>query len=70
MKGCVYLKTNVIEDLCIGCALCPSLSPDLYKMNENDKAVALKKDDLSANEAIEANEAADSCPSGAIEVTG
>ncbi len=62
------MKTKVIEEKCIGCALCSSLSPDLYKMDENDKAVVIKSGDLSDQEAIEANEAADSCPSDAIEV--
>ena len=60
------MKTKVSKDLCISCALCPSLSPDLYKMDNDNKAIALKTGDLTSQEAIEANEAADSCPSDAI----
>ena len=62
------MKTSVSKELCIGCALCPSLSPDLYEMGGDDKAVALKTDELSEQEAIDAREAADSCPSDAITV--
>ena len=62
------MKTTVSKDLCIGCALCPSLSPDLYKMEKDDKAAAIKTGELDAKETIEAKEAADSCPTGAISV--
>ena len=62
------MKTSVSKDLCIGCALCPSLSPDLYGMGDDDKAVALKAGELSEQEEIDAKEAADSCPVDAIAV--
>ena len=59
------MKTEVIKEKCISCALCPSLS-ELYAMGDDDKAVAVKTDDLTDQEEIEAKEAADSCPSEAI----
>lgn len=62
------MKTYVSKDLCISCELCPSLSPALYKMDSDGKAVAIKSDNLTQQEGIEANEAADSCPSDAISV--
>lgn len=62
------MRTIVSKDLCIGCALCPSLSPDLYEMDDDDKAIVIQSGELSEQEAIEANEAADSCPTGAITV--
>jgi len=63
------MKTSVSKELCIGCALCPSLSPDLYEMDDDDKAVALKTGELNEQETIDAKEAADSCPVDAISVS-
>ena len=62
------MKTSVSQEACIGCALCPSLSPDLYEMR-GDKAAALKTGELSKQEQIDAQEAADSCPVDAIDVS-
>ena len=62
------MKTIVSKDLCISCELCPAIAPDLYKMDDDDKAIVLKEDDLSQQELIDANEAADSCPTNAITV--
>ena len=61
------MKTTVSKELCIGCALCPSLSPDLYEMDDDGKAIVIK-DELSDQDVIEAKEAATSCPVDAIEV--
>lgn len=62
------MKTVVSKDLCISCGLCPSLAPDLYKMDDDDKAIVIKDGELNQQELIDANEAADSCPSNAITV--
>lgn len=62
------MKTSVSKELCIGCELCPSLSPELYQMDPDGKAFALKQGDLTELEGIEAHEAADSCPVDAIMV--
>ena len=59
--------TKVSKDLCISCGICPAISPDLYKMDKDDKAIVLKGE-LADNELIEANEAVDSCPTNAITV--
>ena len=62
------IKTVVSKQLCISCGLCPSVAPELYKMDVDDKAIAFKSENLSPQEAIDANEAADSCPVNAIMV--
>jgi len=62
------MKTVVLQDICIGCGLCPNLSPDIYEMDGADKAFVVDDHDLSPKEVIEAREAADSCPVDAIEV--
>lgn len=59
------MKTIVSKDLCIGCQLCPSISPSLYKMDGDGKAKA-QKEELSEDEVQEANVAASSCPVDAI----
>ncbi len=60
--------TTVSKETCIGCALCPTLSPDLYTMDDDGKAIPIKTGVLSTQEEIDAEEAADSCPVDAIEV--
>jgi len=45
------MKTFVSKELCISCELCPDIAPDLYEMDEeDDKAIAIKDDDLSEEE--------------------
>ncbi len=62
------MKTQVSKDLCIGCELCPSLEPSLYRMDDDGLAVAVKNSTLSDEEAEKAREAAESCPVDAISV--
>ena len=52
----------VDQDLCIGCGLCASIAPDIFEMNEEGKAIAL----VAETSDSAAQEAADSCPVGAI----
>ena len=59
------MYTKVSKDLCIGCGLCPAMCPDIYKMDNDGKAVVMKSD-VHGHEAVEACEAADSCPTHAI----
>ncbi|MPN38049.1 Ferredoxin [bioreactor metagenome] len=52
----------VDKDLCIGCGLCPSIAPEIFEMEDDGKAVAL----VAEISDPAAQEAADSCPVGAI----
>ncbi|MFZ2258540.1 MAG: ferredoxin [Clostridiaceae bacterium] len=52
----------VDQDLCIGCGLCASIAPDIFEMNDEGKAIAL----VAETSDSAAQEAADSCPVGAI----
>ena len=63
----ISLKNLVSKELCIGCELCPSLAPELYRMDDDGKAVSIKED-ISSEERVDAKEAADSCPTNAISV--
>lgn len=54
----------VDRDACIGCALCASICPDVFAMDNDNVAVVTQQPDNS-HEAC-AMEAAESCPTDAI----
>ena len=61
------MKAKVDADLCIGCGLCVSTCPEVYKM-EDDKAVVIGS--AVPKEAEEnCQKAADECPVTAIVIT-
>lgn len=51
---------------CIGCGLCAASCPEVFKMNDEDVAVA-DKSDIDPQLEAEALEAMDNCPVSAIE---
>lgn len=61
------MKTRVVAEKCIGCALCTSICPDVFEMNDEDKAFA-KNENVPAGLEDEVKEAAQDCPTEAIEV--
>ena len=58
----VMKKPKVDQDLCIGCGLCETIYPEVFKLNKNFKAEVIGegKDEKKCREAI------GSCPVGAI----
>ncbi|MBC2581278.1 ferredoxin [Clostridium sp. DJ247] len=61
------MKAVVDKDTCIGCGLCPSVSPEVFQMDDEGKAEAIAETVPSGAE-DSASEAADSCPVNAISV--
>lgn len=61
------MKAFVDKDLCIGCSLCESLSPSVFKMDEEGKAEAITEA-LLENQVKEAEEAREQCPVEAIKL--
>lgn len=61
------MKTRVLAEKCIGCSLCVSISPDVFGLNDEDKAFA-KDENVPAGLEDEVREAAQDCPTEAIEV--
>lgn len=58
------MKVKVDPEVCIGCGLCVSSVPAVFRMGENDRAEAYA-DPTSKDEAA-VREAMDACPVSAI----
>lgn len=61
------MKAYVDKDICIGCGLCPSMTPDVFSMDDDGLAVAIEED---VPEELEesAEESANDCPVSAISI--
>lgn len=60
------MKVTVDAELCTGCEICVSSSPDIFEMKE-DKAVP-KKAEVDPSLEAQCKETAESCPVEAIKV--
>lgn len=61
------MQAHVDKDICIGCGLCPSISPDVFQMDDDGKAVAYV-DQVPSDAEGSAKDAEESCPVNAIKV--
>ncbi len=61
------MKAKVDPDICIGCGLCVTTCPEVYKM-EDDKAVVIVSAVPKTAEEM-CKKAADECPVTAITIT-
>ena len=60
------MSVKVIIDKCIGCGLCTSICPNVFELG--DDGIAHAKADGDKKYPKEVKEAADSCPTKAIEI--
>ena len=60
------MKALVNKELCVGCGLCASMNPEVFQMDENGLATAVKE---TEDEAL-LQESIDSCPVSAISKEG
>ena len=61
------MRATVDKDLCIGCGLCPDVCPEVFQMDDDDKASA--KVETVPPEAEDAcRDAAAQCPVEAIKI--
>ncbi|MGL5352800.1 MAG: ferredoxin [Clostridium sp.] len=60
------MNAKVDKDACIGCALCPSICPEIFEMDYDGKAVA--KATVPQGKEDEARDAESSCPVNAISI--
>jgi ferredoxin len=61
------MKATVNQDLCIGCGLCAEMSPEVFEVNEDGKAV-VKVGQVPAEAQEVCRDAATQCPTEAIDV--
>ena len=61
------MKVKVNKDACIGCGACASICPDVFELNDEGLSEA-KVEEVKEELQDEVRDAADSCPTGAIEV--
>lgn len=59
-------KFKVNKDLCIGCGACAAICPEVFDIDEDGLAKAIKKENLTDDEVAEATDALEGCPTGAI----
>ncbi|MEW8955531.1 ferredoxin [Clostridium sp.] len=59
------MKAYVDKDTCIGCGLCPSISPSVFDMDDDGKAKTIV-DEVPDDAKDDTKEAEDSCPVNAI----
>ncbi|MFP4165183.1 MAG: ferredoxin [Chitinispirillaceae bacterium] len=61
------MKASVDQDTCIGCELCPSICPEVFKM-EDDGLAHIITEEVPSDAETTAEEAAESCPVNAINI--
>lgn len=63
------MYANVNQKACIQCGLCPSICPEVFSLDDGAPAHAITEP-VPEDCRLTAQEAADSCPTGAIEIRG
>lgn len=61
------MQAKVDKDTCIGCGVCPTICPEVFKMDSDGQATAYVTP-VPAEFEASAEEAADSCPVSAIHI--
>ena len=61
------MKAKVDRDTCIGCALCTSICPEVFEMDDENIAIVVA-DPIPADVEEEAKDAEDQCPVDAISI--
>lgn len=61
-------KIIIDEKICIGCGACVAVAPELFELNEDNKAEAKTVSELKEEELTRAKEGAETCPVQAIKI--
>ena len=62
------MKVKVNKDACIGCGACQSLCDQVFEIEDDGLSSTKKEEVTDEQEKDDVREAAESCPTGAIEV--
>ena len=60
------MKAYVDKNTCIGCGLCTSIAPSIFELDDNGLAENVLGNEVPSELENAVNEAAQSCPVGAI----
>jgi ferredoxin len=60
------MKIKVNQEACIGCGACMAVAEDLFDFNDEGTSY-VKVDEVSEENKEQANDAIETCPTGAIE---
>ena len=68
------MKTKVNKDLCIGCGACTAIVPDVFQIGDDGLAEVItdnevKETEVSKDLIDEVKDAAEGCPTSAIEIS-
>ena len=58
------MRAFVDPDVCIGCGLCPTIAPEVFRMDDDGRAEAYAETTADNKDGV--REAIDSCPVSAI----
>ncbi len=61
------MKVKVNKDACIGCGACAAICDEIFEINDEGLSEA-KVEEVKEELQDEVRDAADSCPTGAIEI--
>ena len=62
------MHANVLQKACIRCGLCPALCPEVFSLPGDGGSAQAVADEIPAELQPDAMAAAESCPTGAIEL--
>lgn len=62
------MKATIDRDGCIGCGMCADICPDVFRMDDEDKAEVYA--DVTDDTLADAVNAVESCPVSVIEMEG
>lgn len=64
------MKAKVMQDVCIGCGACQVIAENVFEIADDGFAVVKKEiDTIAEDEKDNVRDAADGCPTGAIEIS-
>ena len=62
------MHANVLEKACIRCGLCPTICPEVFSLPDDGEAARAMVDPVPEKSEVAAQEAADNCPTSAIQI--